>query len=55
MTASTLRDTLAIAEYLHEIRPEAGLLPAERAARAHRRAISREMHSGFSNLLTIRP
>ena len=28
-------DTLAIAEYLHEIRPEAGLLPADQAQRAH--------------------
>ena len=28
-------DTLAIAEYLNEIAPEAGLLPADRAARAH--------------------
>ena len=28
-------DTLAIAEYLNEIAPEAGLLPADRRARAH--------------------
>src|SRR6476620_1268445 len=32
-------DTLAIAEYLNELKPEAGLLPASRAARAHCRAI----------------
>lgn len=43
-------DTLAIGEYLNEIRPEAGLLPADRAARAHCRAICGEMHSGFANL-----
>ncbi len=41
-------DTLAIGEYLNEIRPKAGLLPADRAARAHCRSICGEMHSGFS-------
>ena len=41
-------DTLAIAEYLNEIKPKAGLLPADRAARAHCRAVCGEMHSGFS-------
>lgn len=30
----TVWDTLAIAEYLHEVTPAAGLWPAERAARA---------------------
>ena len=48
-------DTLAIAEYLHEIRPEAGLLPADRAQRAHCRSICGEMHSGFSNLRSALP
>ena len=43
-------DTLAIAEYLNEIKPKAGLLPAQRAARAHCRAICGEMHSGFTSL-----
>jgi len=43
-------DTLAIGEYLNEIKPEAGLLPADRATRAHCRAICGEMHSGFSAL-----
>jgi glutathione S-transferase len=43
-------DTLAIAEYLNETFPAAGLLPADRKARAHCRAISGEMHSGFANL-----
>ena len=40
-------DTLAIAEYLHEVFPKAGLFPADRAARTHNRSISGEMHSGF--------
>jgi glutathione S-transferase len=48
-------DTLAIAEYLNEIRPNAGLLPTDRAARAHCRAICGEMHSGFSNLRSALP
>ncbi len=41
-------DTLAIGEYLNEIKPKAGLLPADVAARAHCRAICGEMHSGFA-------
>jgi glutathione S-transferase len=48
-------DTLAIAQYLHEIRPDADLLPADRAQRAHCRAISGEMHSGFANLRSALP
>lgn len=48
-------DTLAIAEYLNEIRPKAGLLPADRAARAHCRAICGEMHSGFVSLRSALP
>ena len=48
-------DTLAIAEYLNEIRPEARLLPADRGARAHCRAICGEMHAGFSNLRSSLP
>jgi len=43
-------DTLAIGEYLNEIKPKAGLLPADAAARAHCRAICGEMHSGFSSM-----
>ena len=46
----TVWDTLAIAEYLNEVFPEAGLLPSDRKARAHCRAVSGEMHSGFANL-----
>ena len=48
-------DTLAIAEYLNEIRPKAGLLPADRAARAHCRAVCGEMHSGFVSLRSALP
>jgi glutathione S-transferase len=48
-------DTLAIAEYLHELKPGAGLIPAERAARARCRSICGEMHSGFSNLRSALP
>src|SRR5258706_8399224 len=48
-------DTLAIGEYLNELNPKAGLLPADRAARAHCRSICGEMHSGFSNLRSALP
>lgn len=48
-------DTLAIGEYLHEIRPEAGLLPEAVGARAFCRSISGEMHSGFANLRSALP
>ena len=48
-------DTLAIAEYLNEIKPQAGLLPAQRAARARCRSICGEMHSGFTNLRSALP
>ena len=43
-------DTLAIGEYLNEIKPKAGLLPADIEARAHCRAICGEMHSGFGSM-----
>lgn len=48
-------DTLAIAEYLNEVCPEAGLLPDDPGARAHCRAISGEMHSGFAALRASLP
>lgn len=51
----TVWDTLAIAEYLHEVAPTAGLWPAERAARARCRSVSGEMHSGFHNLRSALP
>jgi glutathione S-transferase len=43
-------DTLAIAEYLNETFPQAGMLPADPVARAFCRSISGEMHSGFAAL-----
>ncbi|MFT4266631.1 MAG: glutathione S-transferase [Xenophilus sp.] len=43
-------DTLAIGEYLHEIKPRAGLLPADAKARSHCRSVCGEMHSGFASL-----
>jgi glutathione S-transferase len=48
-------NTLAIAQYLDEIRPDAGLMPADRIARAHCRSISGEMNSGFANLRSSLP
>ncbi len=48
-------NTLAIAQYLNEIRPDAGLMPADRIARAHCRSISGEMNSGFANLRASLP
>jgi glutathione S-transferase len=48
-------DTLAIAEYLHEVKPAAGLWPEDQAARAHCRAVCGEMHSGFANLRSALP
>lgn len=48
-------DTLAIAEYLNEIKPNAGLLPSDMAARAHCRAVCGEMHSGFSAMRAALP
>ncbi len=48
-------DTLAIGEYLNEVMPHAGLLPADRVARAHCRSISGEIHSGFTTLRASLP
>lgn len=48
-------DTMAIAEFLNELKPEAGLMPAGQAERARCRSISGEMHSGFSSLRSALP
>jgi glutathione S-transferase len=48
-------ESLAIAEYLNDIKPEGGLWPSSIAARAHARAISSEMHAGFTDLRTNMP
>lgn len=43
-------ESLAICEYLAETFPAAQLWPADKAARAHARAVSSEMHAGFEAL-----
>ncbi len=48
-------DTLAIAEYLHETFPDAGMYPQDRLARAHCRSVAGEIHSGFANLRAALP
>jgi glutathione S-transferase len=52
---ATIWDTLAIAEYLAEVKPKAGMLPADRKTRAHCRSVCGEMHSGFYNLRSALP
>jgi glutathione S-transferase len=52
---ATVWDTLAIAEYLNELKPEAKLLPSDRILRAHCRAICGEIHSGFTTLRASLP
>lgn len=46
----TIWDSLAICEYLAERFPDAGLWPADAAARAQARAAAAQMHSGFAAL-----
>ena len=48
-------DTLAILEYLAEKFPQLNLWPVDAKARAHARAISAEMHSGFQGLRQATP
>ena len=48
-------ESLAIAEYLNDLKPEAILWPSSQAARAHARAISAEMHAGFGELRAKMP
>ncbi len=48
-------DSIAICEYLHELAPAAQLWPADRARRARARAISAEMHAGFTALRSNMP
>ena len=51
----TVWDSLAIAEYVAEAHPEKALLPQDKANRAHARAITAEMHSGFQALRNACP
>jgi len=48
-------NTMAIAHYLDEVCPDAGLFPADRIARAHCRSVCGEMNSGFANLRSSLP
>lgn len=48
--AVSVWDSLAIAEYLAETHPDKRLWPEDRAARAHARSVTAEMHSGFTAL-----
>ncbi len=50
-----LWDTLAIGEFVNEVKPRKHLLPKDRARRAHARAIAGEMHSGFVALRQALP
>jgi glutathione S-transferase len=43
-------DSLAIIEYLAETRADLPIWPRDKAARAHARSLSAEMHSGFTAL-----
>ena len=51
----TVWDSLAIVEYLAERFPDAGVWPANAAARAHARSACAEMHSGFGALRSQMP
>ena len=48
-------NVMAIAYYLEEVFPQAGLLPRDRIARAHCRSVCGEMNSGFANLRSALP
>jgi glutathione S-transferase len=50
-----INDSLAIAEYLAERHPAAGLWPEDATARAVARAAAAEMHSGFGALRSALP
>ena len=50
-----LWDSLAIAEYLHERHPAAGLWPDDVAQRAAARCLCAEMHSSYSALRSTMP
>ena len=52
---SKIWDTLAIGEFLNELRPEKHLLPKDIKQRAHCRSICGEIHSGFNALRSAMP
>jgi glutathione S-transferase len=51
----TIWDSLAIAEFLHEQHPDAGIWPADRQARAAARSLCAEMHSSYVGLRSSMP
>ncbi len=51
----TVWDSLAVIEYLAEKFPDFAIWPRDSKARAHARAISHEMHSGFQTLRAAAP
>ncbi|HEY4126494.1 MAG TPA: glutathione S-transferase family protein [Gammaproteobacteria bacterium] len=53
--AVTVWDSLAICEYLAELFPQAQLWPEDPAVRALARAVSAEMHSGFTAIRGAMP
>src|SRR4029078_13403902 len=48
-------ESLAIGEYLNDLKPEAGLWPAAAAARAHAPSLSTALHAGFLELRNNMP
>lgn len=50
-----IHDSLAIAEYLHELCPARRLYPEARAERALARSLCAELHSGFRQIRTLLP
>ena len=51
----TVWDSLAIVEYVAETHPDLAIWPKDRAARAHARSASAEMHSGFTGIRSTCP
>ena len=45
-----IHDSLAIAEYLHEMFPHTGLYPEDQILRAQARALVAELHAGFQSI-----
>lgn len=50
-----VHDSLAIAEYLHELCPARRLYPEARAERALARSLCAELHAGFCQIRTLLP
>lgn len=52
---TTIWDSFAIAEFLHEQQPQAGIWPADVSARAAARTLCAEMHSSYNALRSTMP